>query len=224
MIGALAASAGLAPAGTRVRARELVEGFSLAKIAREPAVIGTASLGLAEEIRVPAPRVRAAQAGDAIPLAEVYVASWHAAYRGIMPDELLDGLSIATQTARWQKMLAGISRGQNRAWVVEGEGAVRGFVVTGPLRGEETVTHTGEIWAMYLDPGSWRRGLGRALMTHAEADLRDRGFESMALWVLTRNAPARAFYEAVGYRASGETRVDRMGSALLEETRFRKKL
>ena len=38
-------------------------------------------------------RVRAALGEDAWPIAEAHVAAWHAAYRGLMPDSVLDGLT-----------------------------------------------------------------------------------------------------------------------------------
>jgi glutamyl-tRNA synthetase len=44
VVGALAASAGLCAPGTRLRARDLVAGFSLARVAREPAVVDGAAL------------------------------------------------------------------------------------------------------------------------------------------------------------------------------------
>jgi glutamyl-tRNA synthetase len=44
VVGALAASAGLCAPGTRVAARDLVSGFSLAGVAREPAVVDGAAL------------------------------------------------------------------------------------------------------------------------------------------------------------------------------------
>ena len=38
--------------------------------------------------------IRAATISDAYSIAEVQVAGWQAAYRGIMPDSVLDGLSV----------------------------------------------------------------------------------------------------------------------------------
>lgn len=228
VVGALAASAGLVESGVRVRPRELVDGFSLAKLRREAvemdgAVLITADGGGART--GDAIVTRAAEAGDVIPLAEVYVASWQAAYRGIVPDGVLDALTVRTQAARWQKMLAGMSKGLQRAWVVEEDGRLRGFVVTGPLRGDTTATApVGEVWAMYLDPAAWRRGLGRRLLAHAESDLRGRGFGEVLLWVLTKNDRGRRFYEGVGYAPTGETRASRLGDAWCEEIRYQKRL
>ncbi len=50
------------------------------------------------------------------------------------------------------------------------------------------------------------RGIGRALLTHAEADARARGFTRTALHTVTTN-PARRLYEREGYQIA-ETRTD----------------
>jgi GNAT superfamily N-acetyltransferase len=171
--------------------------------------------------------VRAAEGRDVIALAEVYVASWRASYRGIVPDAILDGLSTVAQTARWQKMLAGTSKSGARAFVIEdadpdGERAIRGFAVTGPVRGERPADAPacGEIWAIYFEPEAWRRGLGRAIVAAAERDLRARGFPETVVWVLAKNARARSFFEGTGWRSTGEMRANPMGGTVLEEIRF----
>ena len=48
-----------------------------------------------------------------------------------------------------------------------------------------------------------REGVGRMLHAHATAALASRGFSTATLWVLTGNAPARAFYAAMGWSADG---------------------
>ncbi len=217
IVGMLAASAGLVPHGTQVAAKDLVAAFDLARISREPATLDGSAFG------VTAPFVRPAEGSDVISLAEIYVGSWRAAYHGIVPDAVLDALSVVTQTARWQKMLAGMSKGETRAFVIEEQRAIRGFVVTGPVRGD-TEEGVGEVWAMYLDPTAWRRGLGRALLAHAERDLVERGYDRLVLWVLAKNAGGRAFYSGVGFAPTGEARVNPIGGAPLEEARYARRI
>ena len=55
--------------------------------------------------------VRAATPADAAAIAGVHVRSWQAAYRGIVPDEVLDGLSLPDREQRWRSIL----RAQRRA-------------------------------------------------------------------------------------------------------------
>jgi hypothetical protein len=57
--------------------------------------------------------IRAAQIEDAKQIAEVHVASWRAAYRGILPDSMLDNLSVEKRTELWQERLWGAAEATN---------------------------------------------------------------------------------------------------------------
>jgi len=148
------------------------------------------------------PIVRLAVADDAERIGEVHVGSWRKAYAGLIPTDVLDGLSIDRRTSYWRDA---IGRGE-RVWVVERDGVVVGFASVGPARDDDLPPGAGEVPAIYLDPGSWSLGLGRALFAAALADLRASGFDPLVLWVLTDNARGRRFYEAAGWSPDGTER------------------
>lgn len=50
--------------------------------------------------------IRPATVDDAHDLAVVHVRSWQQAYRGLMPQAVLDRLSIAEREAGWARLLA----------------------------------------------------------------------------------------------------------------------
>ena len=50
--------------------------------------------------------VRWATADDAAAIAAVHIASWRAAYRGLLPDAVLDSLSLEARTDHWREWLA----------------------------------------------------------------------------------------------------------------------
>lgn len=50
--------------------------------------------------------VRQARESDAPAIAEVHVASWRGAYRGLLPDEYLAGLRVERRTHMWSQILA----------------------------------------------------------------------------------------------------------------------
>ena len=147
--------------------------------------------------------IRRARPSDADTLARLHVASWRAAYRGLLPDSLLDGLDPERRARRFRESLeAGL---EETHLAFEGE-CLLGFVTLGACRDDDVdAAATGEIWGIYLDPARWRRGIGRRLCRFAEQFLRDRGYGLIKLWVLDTNLPARRFYEALGYRADGRT-------------------
>lgn len=76
----------------------------------------------------------------------------------------------------------------DEVWVAEVDGAVAGFIA-GSASDEG-----GEITWIYVDPGLYRRGVGRALVEHFVA----RSGGPVELEVLDGNA-ARDFYEALGF-------------------------
>lgn len=56
------------------------------------------------------------------------------------------------------------------------------------------------IHALHVRPGAQRRGVGRALIAHAEAAIAAAGHARVRLETDTFNAQSRAFYAGLGYR------------------------
>ena len=128
--------------------------------------------------------LRAAQPADAIAVAKVHVRSWQIAYRGLLPDEYLDGLRPED---RAQSYTFGDPDPLLPASVVAVEGRdICGFATTGPSRDEDRLG-TGELLALYVDPDRWGVGIGRALIREARARLAQQGFDKASLWVLVGN-------------------------------------
>ena len=134
--------------------------------------------------------VRLAEIGDARAIAEVHVASWRAAYRGIVPDRVLDGLTVDEREARWQDRLGD---GSSLILVAVQDERIVGFCAASGA----------EIGALYVDPALWRRGAGSALLAETLAQLRRRGVRAVELWVFRDNQAAVAFYERQGFALDG---------------------
>ncbi|MCA1726330.1 MAG: GNAT family N-acetyltransferase [Actinobacteria bacterium] len=119
-----------------------------------------------------------------------------------MPAEFLAGLDPAERAEAHRAHLRAPDPGTSR-WVGELEGSVAGFSVIGPARPGFGEPGWGEVYAIYVDPDRQRLGIGRALLDHAVATLRARRRPGAVLWVLRDNAPARRFYEAMGWASDG---------------------
>lgn len=142
--------------------------------------------------------VRHARDEDARSIAEIHVRSWQAAYRGILTDELLDGLSVSERESRWRALLAA-GEGLWLTLVAE-RGGLAGFCsVATPSRETGATERTAEIGALYVDPSRWRQGAGGAMLTAALAELSEHRFRDVILWVLPENQTAFAFYEKFGF-------------------------
>ena len=164
--------------------------------------------------------IRAAAPSDADAIARVQVASWQVAYRGIVPDEHLDGLDWRERAEVRREQLERAADECVRVHVAVNDGSLVGFMATGPERAAETSAPSGaEVYALYLAPEAWDQGIGRDLLARAVADVPDD--IPVVLWVLTENQRARAFYERQGFRADGAATTIQLGGRELAEVRYR---
>lgn len=166
-------------------------------------------------------RVRPASVEDARAIARIHVESWQAAYRGLIPDRVLDGLDVATRTRQWRQWLA-----EERVEVLVGEtadGEVVGFCTLVASRDrDDDPAAVLSIPTLYIAPDRWRRGWGRALLRRVIEGARRRGCSELTLWVLEGNVRARRFYERLGLVADGACREDAsLTGTPLAEVRYR---
>lgn len=168
--------------------------------------------------------IRSAVEEDTGPLAALHVASRRAAYRGLMPDRLLDGPDVEAERARaWRERLASPAPGA-RTWVAEDEGGLLGFIASGPTREPELDPgRVADVFSLYLAPARFGQGVGRALLDHTLDDLRARGFQEVVLWVLEGNARAERFYARAGF-APGKHEVKVDGGVDLPHVRWARRL
>ena len=173
---------------------------------------------------VPGP-VRRAGPADAAAIAVVHVRSWQGAYRGMLPQEYLDGLDPADRTERWRRSLERNNWPAAGAIVAISHGQVAGFAYLGPARDIDAGgSRVGEINAIYVLPDAWGTGLGRGLMTAALSELAAGGYEAALLWVLESNARARRFYALAGWTADGSAKQDDIAGTPVTEVRYRRPL
>jgi ribosomal protein S18 acetylase RimI-like enzyme len=165
-------------------------------------------------------RIRQATTSDAHGIAEIVVRGWQTAYRAILPDDFLAGLSVGAREVAWRMRLESSADAGDSIWVAEVAGAAIGFVSCGPPRDKHLPSRAAEIYAIYVDPTSWRRGAGRALLQTATTHLRSLGTEILVLWVLEENAAGRAFYEAMGWRPDGARQLLDFGGFMVPEVRY----
>lgn len=145
---------------------------------------------------------RVADETDAENIALLHAQSWKRTYRGMMPDEFLDGPLLANRRAAWRERMASPATDQWVCVALE-ESRLVGFVC---VYGNENAR-----WGSYIDnlhvlPEFHRRGIGTSLMLHVAEWLCKRASHSgVYLWVMQANRRARAFYERLGARNSGVT-------------------
>lgn len=168
-------------------------------------------------------KVRSANPEDAPAIAKIHVETWQSAYRGQIPDEYLDSLSIEKRSEGWRKQLSEDKPGIYH-YVAEVEGAVAGWAVAGKSRDDDATPGVGELHAIYVHPQFAGKGVGGVIMDQAIADLKADGYKTATLWVLETNEPTRKFYEHKGWQADGATKDDVRDTFTLHEVRYLKDL
>lgn len=167
--------------------------------------------------------VRPAGPGDAEALAQVRIRSWRAAYAGIVPAAALAALDLTAESERWRGVLSTARPAWVRVAFVGTPPVLVGWLVAGPARGDD-LAGLGEILAIYVDPEAQGRGVGRALMETGLRGLQTRGYPEAILWVFEANAPARGFYERMGWAADGAAKPFAIGGAAPVELRYRRRI
>ncbi|PTX99985.1 GNAT family N-acetyltransferase [Verrucomicrobia bacterium LW23] len=142
-------------------------------------------------------------------VARIHVQAWQEAYAGLLPQDYLDHLSVATRLVKWREVFGGTAagyQGSNLLVAREGEpspahgqGAAMGFVSFGPAR-ESRHLPWGEIYAVYVLRKYWGTGVGHALYSYARQHFAQRGIPGAYLWVLDTNTRARRAYQRWGGR------------------------
>jgi GNAT superfamily N-acetyltransferase len=151
--------------------------------------------------------VRRAPLDDARAIAAVHVASWRAAYRGLFPDRVLDGLSVDARERDWRGWL---DEGGARQFTLlaERDGRIVAFcTIEMPARADDEPEDVAAIPALYADPDTFGTGAGSALMDAAVEAMRDAGYREAFLWMLEGNRRAASFYERRGWRPDGTVRL-----------------
>jgi GNAT superfamily N-acetyltransferase len=188
--------------------------------------------------------IRSGSAADAAQVAAVQREGWFAAYGGLIAHEIIDRVTASDNGARvrqtfrtrpWQQMIVAVAQpsGNQPPGVPAGPGVV-GYASFGPevdvlapwppprtTAGAEG--RIAELYALYVHPGWWSTGTGRALMDWVLARTSGAGYLSIMLWVLKDNTRARKFYERAGFSPDGASNVlDGLGG--VTEVRYRRPL
>lgn len=166
--------------------------------------------------------VRSAEDEDIQDLALVHVQAWQWAYRGLIPDVLLEGLDADQRARSWSQMLH--EQMLPRPLVAVASGSVVGFIHADTSRDEDADALTGEVTALYLVRKQVGAGTGHQLWGAALNQLRDSGHTALTVWVLKTNQRGRTFYERMGMTLDGATKRQTMGSSVLTEVRYRSSL
>lgn len=160
-------------------------------------------------------------AGDAEQVAAVHADSSQAAYEAVAPGAH-QSLPMERRRALWREA---IEFGEPLVQVATEAGRVVGFAGFDRSRDPKSKATTGEIWAMYVLPSHWDRGVGLALWDATREALVEEGCIEVTVWVPLCNERALRFFELAGFKRELNTAKTAVtGGVKLEEIRLRRGL
>ncbi|MBA2174597.1 GNAT family N-acetyltransferase [Halobacillus locisalis] len=163
------------------------------------------------------PSVRKAQFEDAEQIANIHVSSWKSTYIDLIDEQDVSNSTVENRIALWETVLRKPVNGQIAFVVENDEGELVGFVSGGKER-TKNYDYDGEIYAIYLLDEYQRKGYGSLLLHTFAKGMKDEGYESLLVWVLTKN-PSNQFYSKLGAHPVEAEQVT-IGNGTYEETAF----
>jgi GNAT superfamily N-acetyltransferase len=157
-------------------------------------------------------------------VAEIRVRGWQSAYRGLMPQSYLDGLSVPEDAERRRGYLAQADGSVVNLVAEDTGGQVVGWACHGPYRDGEVITDDAELYAIYVHPEHLGQGAGQALLAESVARCAAAGHSRLLLWVLKENGRARRFYERAGFEVDGAEEPFEVDGVMVPEVRYTRAL
>ena len=137
--------------------------------------------------------IRKAISSDLNGIIRVNVETWKTAYKGVVPDNYIQGFTVRSQDKNWQKQLEKMIE-NNIFFIAEtNKSKIVGFAIGGLERSKHP-NYKGELMGIYILKEYQRQGIGKALTRKIVEDLIKMKVNNMLVWVLENN-PYRAFYD-----------------------------
>ena len=159
-----------------------------------------------------------AVAEDAPAIAALHAESWRTAYRGMVPDDFLDGPINEERLQFWTRRMVALDPVHSSVVKAVSESHLAGFACI--------ILDVDPIWGALLDnlhvrPDLKGRGIGGRLFDHVLEWARAvRPGRPLHLWVLDKNAPARRFYERRGGRIADSKTLDVVPGVPVVDVRY----
>ena len=145
-------------------------------------------------------KIRKAVFTDASAIATINVKTWQSAYKGIIPQDHLDSLSINDRIPKWEQRISNMKENKKEVFVAEisnfnGKELV-GFSMCGPSHFEDFKID-GDLHAIYVLPKYRKQGIGKLLFNSVIKFFISMKYKNMIIWALKENSACN-FYKKLG--------------------------
>ena len=167
-------------------------------------------------------KVRPATLRDAKNIAELHNATVREAFKALIADAQIPEVPLEKRQAYWREA---IEYSEPQVQVALDDDKIVGFIGFDRSRDKGTPPTMGEIWAIYVTPSHWDKGVGLALWDAAREGLQDEGCTHVSVWLPIANERAMRFHELAGFKREMNTaRTVPLGGVKVEEVRLKRKL
>ncbi len=164
-------------------------------------------------------KVRTAKKEDIDDIARIHVKTWQCAYKGQVPQDYLDSLSVEKRKQKWENIFKKKEDSQEN-YVATINDRIVGFASVGYNRDSDSSSESGELYAIYIDQDFLGRGAGSLLLKQGIEWLKGKGYKRAILWVLSTNEEAKSFYEHRGWVFDGKEKTVNEPGFNLQEMRY----
>lgn len=154
--------------------------------------------------------VRPATTDDLDAIAALHGQSWRSTYRGIMPDDFLDGPVEDDRISHWYELMEEVDGGRTTL-VAETDDGLAGFVSAASSSEDGVDAYIEHI---HVRPTLKGAGIGRRLLAEAADRLVAQGHASAYLLVFSDNRQAIRFYERLGGVTTSDGTEDMAGTRI----------
>lgn len=144
--------------------------------------------------------IRKVMHGDEKALAYIQTESWKAAFKDLIPEDVLvRSTDLNKATAMYQKLL---ELGKGNGYILEIDGKPHCIAWWDAAR-DEDMQGAAELICIHSLKENWGKGYGHLMMERILEDVQQAGYPQIMLWVFDTNARAIGFYKAHGFVATG---------------------
>ena len=129
-------------------------------------------------------QIRNVRPGDEDSLAYVQTESWKAAFREIVPADILAECTALESTAAIYRRI--LDEGFGNGYLMELDGKPHCIAWWSVAR-DANMAGYAELICLHSLQENWRKGYGRAMMERVLADVKKAGYEKLVLWVFENN-------------------------------------
>jgi L-amino acid N-acyltransferase YncA len=164
--------------------------------------------------------VRPARPQDAARVAELQLATWRAAYAGLLPGSVLDA-SPEEVAPVWQRAVEQPPSDRHRVLVALEADDVVGLAATAPADPEDgDPATTAELATLLVEPTWGRRGHGSRLLAALVDGWRADGVRRAVAWAWERDTATSGLLTAAGWQPDGAARGLDTGAGVHRQLRL----